>query len=319
MRLDSASRSFFALLAVALGPYLALGMVACGSLSLAVYELAAGDRPAVAAGPTGWAAIGFLAVAGVGVLAALRSLWLQTVATRRLRAHVQVHRCDAPLALTRLANRNRISRIELVASDQPYAFTYGLLAPRVVVSTGLVAATTNEELDAVLAHERYHVAALDPLKTLIARVIPAAFFFLPALGHLGRRYFAGRELAADRRASRRSGAASLAGALYKTSGSASPPLVASAAAMGGHDLLDVRITQLEGGHEPPLPRIPSRTLALTVGGLAISAIGIVATIAAAGRGAAQPGIAGELLGVAVCGAAWLVGAALVHGHVVAGR
>ena len=319
MRVDSASRSFFALLAVALGPYLVLGMFACGSLSVAAYELVAGDDTAVAAGAMGWVAVGFLAIAGIGVLAALRSLWQQSAATRRLAAHVLTHRREVPARVADAAARNRISRIELVASDQPYAFTYGLLAPRVVISTGLLTATTAKELDAVLAHERYHVATLDPLKTLIARVIPAAFFFLPALRHLGRRYFAGRELAADRRAARRSGTASLAGALYKTAGSASPRLVASAAAMGGNDLLDVRITQPEAGHEPSLPTVPHRIMAITGAGLALSAIGIVATIAAADTGAAQPGVAGEVLGAAVCAAAWLVGAAFVYGHLAARR
>lgn len=315
MRLDSASRSFFALLAVALGPYLVLGMFACGSLTLAAYGLLTGNRTAMTSGPSGWVALGFLTVAAVGVLAALRSLYQQVAATKRLGAHVRAHRTEVPAEVSGAAARNRIPRIEIVASAEPYAFTYGLLAPRVVISTGLLSVTTADELDAVLAHERYHVASFDPLKTLIARVIPAAFFFLPALGDLGERYFAGRELAADRRAARRSTRAAVAGALYKTATTPSPPLVASAAAMSGNELLDVRITQLEAGREPPLPRVPLRTATLTLAGLAATTIGIVATIAvAASPGTAPMGIAGEMLGAVVCGVVWLVGATLAYGH-----
>lgn len=321
MRLDSASRSFFALLGVALGPYLALGMFACGSLSFAAYGVLTGNGgTAVRSGPVGWIAFGFLTVAAVGVLAAVRSLHQQVAATRRLGAHVRAHRTDVPADVSAVAAWNRIPRIDIVASHEPYAFTYGLLAPRVVISSGLLSTTTAEELDAVLAHERYHVASLDPLKTLIARVIPAAFFFLPALGHLGERYFAGRELAADRRATRRSTRAAVAGALYKTAATPSPPLVASAAAMSGNELLDVRIAQLEAGREPTLPPVPRRAATLTFAGLAASTIGIVTTIALAGSPGTVPlGMADELVGAVVCGLAWLVGATLLYGHLAARR
>lgn len=319
MRLDTAGRSFFALLAVALGPFLVWGMFACGSLSLAAHGLLTQDPSAAASGPAGWVALAFLAVAAVGALAALRSLHRQAIATRRLCAHVRGHRIDVSSDVSAAAARNRISRIEVVASDNPYAFTYGLLAPRVVVTTGLLAAATGEELDAVLAHERYHVANFDPLKTLIARVIPAAFFFLPALGHLGDRYFAGRELAADRRAARRSSLAAVAGALHKTA-AASSPLVASAAAMSGNELLDARIAQLEAGREPVLPRVPRRAATLTCAGLAATTIGILTTITVAGSpGAARLGMVGELAGAVACGVVGLLAATLLYGHLTARR
>jgi len=37
------------------------------------------------------------------------------------------------------------------------------------------------ELDAVLEHEHYHVRNRDPLKLVLARALPAAFFYLPVL------------------------------------------------------------------------------------------------------------------------------------------
>lgn len=54
------------------------------------------------------------------------------------------------------------------------SFAYGAFTPRVAVSRGLYEAASQQELDAVLAHERYHIRNLDPLKVLLARALPAA-------------------------------------------------------------------------------------------------------------------------------------------------
>ena len=319
MKLDTANRSFFALLAVALGPYLLLGVFACGSLSAALYEVVTGGDAGVSSGPGGWLAMGFVGLAAASVLVALWSLGRQLVANRRLAARVRAHRSSVPAVLAETAARNRISRVELLPTDASFAFTYGIFAPRVVISSALFEAASADELEAVLAHERYHVATLDPLKTMIARLVPAAFFYLPALGHLGGRYFAGRELAADRRAARRSSAGAIAGALYKTAGTPSPALVGSAVAMNGNDLLEVRITQLEVGREPVLPGVPRGIAVLTLVGLCLSVAGIIATIGAGGGESAELGAAGELLGAAVCGAVWVFGALLLYGLVAARR
>jgi hypothetical protein len=55
----------------------------------------------------------------------------------------------------------------------------------------------------------------DPLKTVLARAIPARHFYLPAPTRLRERFTAGRELAADRAALASHGTAPLAGALFK--------------------------------------------------------------------------------------------------------
>jgi Peptidase family M48 len=45
-----------------------------------------------------------------------------------------------------------------------------VLRPRVVVSQGLLERLSDAELRAVLEHEGYHVANLDPLKLVVLRV-----------------------------------------------------------------------------------------------------------------------------------------------------
>ncbi|MFH9225465.1 M56 family metallopeptidase [Streptomyces lydicus] len=79
-------------------------------------------------------------------------------------------------------------RVTGVEDGQPLAVTYGLLRPRVLVSTGLLAEAA--ELDAVLVHEREHVRRRDPLKALLVRVLTGRLFFLPLLGELGERFAA---------------------------------------------------------------------------------------------------------------------------------
>jgi beta-lactamase regulating signal transducer with metallopeptidase domain len=173
----------------------------------------------------------------------------------------------------------------------------------------LLDAVSDAELRAVLVHERYHVRNLDPLKVVVARAVPAAFFFLPALRHLRGCYLAGRELAADRRAMQSCGRRPLAGALYKVARASAPlPSLAAAAAIGGSELLEVRLAQLEDGHEPPLPTISPPVLASTVVAVVLMTLGLAATATVAGLPVAGGGMGSSgpmaLLGALACGGIW---------------
>jgi beta-lactamase regulating signal transducer with metallopeptidase domain len=152
----------------------------------------------------------------------------------------------------------------------------------VAVSRGLLTQTSHDELDAVLEHERYHVHNLDPLKVVLARGLPAMFFYLPLLQDLHLRYLAGRELAADRRAVEACGRRPLAGALFKVVRGPAWPELSTAAAIGGPELLDLRVAQLERGAEPKLAPVTARGIALTALGIAALTASFAATIALSG-------------------------------------
>lgn len=51
------------------------------------------------------------------------------------------------------------------------AFTYGLLRPKVYISSKIIKNFKNEEFQAVILHEKAHVASYDPLKYLLSRVV----------------------------------------------------------------------------------------------------------------------------------------------------
>jgi hypothetical protein len=106
------------------------------------------------------------------------------------------------------------AEVLLVEDDAPEAFCAGLLRPRIYLSTGALLALDDEELRAVILHERDHQLRRDPLRILVARVLSEALFFLPLLRRLRDRYASLAELAADEAAVRRLGdRAALASAL----------------------------------------------------------------------------------------------------------
>jgi beta-lactamase regulating signal transducer with metallopeptidase domain len=137
----------------------------------------------------------------------------------------------------------------VVAVDEAFAVTYGLIRPRVLLSTGLVAALDRSELTAVLVHERYHLRRRDPLRLLASRLLAGYGWFLPLLRWWAHRLALRRELAADRAATARTGVAAVAGALLKL---ADAPVPVAVAAVNPTGNLPDRIAQLEG--QPPQRR-----------------------------------------------------------------
>jgi Zn-dependent protease with chaperone function len=115
-------------------------------------------------------------------------------------------------ALRELAPAERGDRVSIVETDTRFAYCIGLLRPRIVVSSGLIARLTRPELEAVLAHERGHAARFDNLRQWLASVS------LWPLPHALRRALL-RDLAAandescDGRAAELAGRVAVAGAL----------------------------------------------------------------------------------------------------------
>ncbi len=310
MKLDRANRSFFLLLGIALAPYLLLGVFGCGLLTVAVYRLLVNGPSAYLDDPLAWPALVFLAITALGTLLGVRSLYRQGRATRELANLVSVRRLQPDDRVVRLAQQTGI-RVGVIDAGEPYSFTYGIAAPKVVVSRELLDRVDDTELRAILTHERYHVRNFDPLKVFLARAVPGAFFFLPALGHLLRRYLTDRELAADRSALSSCGEAALAGALLKVVGGPSTENITAAAAIGGSELLDVRISQLEHGHEPAPPAIPRPTLAVTAFGIVLMGLGIASIVALGNSGLVSSGdmaVPGpfQAVGGVTCAAGWIV-------------
>jgi hypothetical protein len=287
MRLDAANRSFLGLLAVGYLVYLFVGMAACVLLATLAVRISTDGLDATASGLQLAAAMLFLAPVGAGALLGLWSLWQQAQSSRRLAERVRALTIAAPPELAEAARRTRLDgRLRLVDADEAFSFAYGAVSPTVAVSRGLVEAVSPAELEAVLEHERYHIVNLDPLKVVLARALLRALFYLPALRALEDRYLAGRELAADARAIDRRGRRPLAGALLKVIRGPGWPELATAAAIGGPELLAARVAQLEGADVPAAGAIPRVAAVLSGLSLVLLAAALAAAMAATGGPAA---------------------------------
>lgn len=251
-RVDTANRSFLMFAGLVVAPYVLFFLVACGLVTIFTLRFADHGLGALTAGRGDLRpAAAVLLVLAAATALAVRSLRAQVRATRRLAERVRALAAPMPDTLAEAASRAGLAgRVDLLDTDEPFSFAYGLGRPRVAVSRGLLASTEPAELLAVLEHERYHVRHLDPFKVVVARSASAAYFFLPALRGLRRRYAAASELAADRRAMHACGRGALGGALYRSVRGPDWDELSTAAAIGGPDLLDVRVSQIESGEEP---------------------------------------------------------------------
>ena len=138
-------------------------------------------------------------------------------------------------------------RVEVVDLARPLAFTYGWLQPRVCLSTALIERLVDDELEAVLYHEAWHVLRRDPLRLIVVKLFNDAFFFVPDLARLAHLHSLTVEIAADRHVVVQMGhSRALAKALLKTLGGTAP-----APAFGGH--LSARVEAMSHG-TPALPR-----------------------------------------------------------------
>lgn len=312
MKLDSGNRGFVAAVALAFAAYVAVGAAACVLVAILAYRVSSGGVGVLAdEGAVVWPALAFLAVIAAGAVLGFRSVIGQLRSSLALARRVRALARPLPPALREVADRSGLrGRVRLVAAPEAFSFAYGALTPRVAVSQGLVDATTARELEAVLLHERYHVRNLDPLKVVVARASAAAFFYLPALRDLRARYVAGRELAADRGASERLGRAPLAGALLKVVRGPDWRELHAAAAIGGPELLDARVAQLEAGSEPPLASVSRRGVLLSVSAAALlAAVAVVPIIALGGVAAVTRAAMPEMGEVSVLGVLSMAGCA----------
>lgn len=153
----------------------------------------------------------------IGFGLVLRPLWRTYHFVAYLNAACQASaRAFAPERLISLcAELDFTHQVVVLATPIPLAFCFGLLKPRICLSTGLIDALSDQELKAVLVHEDFHRRHYDPLRTLLADSMAAVLFFLPAAVEGRDMFLISTELAADRHVIRLNGRFSLAGALHK--------------------------------------------------------------------------------------------------------
>jgi len=123
------------------------------------------------------------------------------IRTHRFNQRVRRNPLPLPPRLARIgADLGVADRLTYLGSTASAACCYGFVRPCIAVTTGLLEQLDDEELVAVLAHERQHLSHRDPVRYLLLHTVSAAAFIFPATSALRQRQEARIELAADRAA-----------------------------------------------------------------------------------------------------------------------
>lgn len=132
------------------------------------------------------------------IVIGLTSLFVQLFTTRRFIKKYLGSKVVVPDRLSKIAIRFGIlEKVEVVESKRNIAFCYGVLHPKIVLSSQLINFLSNKELQAVLLHESYHLKNRDPSKIILSNTLSTVFFFIPILKDLQRHYLFTKEIAAD--------------------------------------------------------------------------------------------------------------------------
>ncbi len=77
------------------------------------------------------------------------------------------------------------------------AITMGFMRPKIILSTGLLRMLDEDEVEAVMLHERFHQSNHDPLKILLMYMCTNILWYIPILKWSYVQYKVSRELMAD--------------------------------------------------------------------------------------------------------------------------
>ncbi len=100
-----------------------------------------------------------------------------------------------------LAKTNLQSKVVVISSFKPLAFCFGIVTPKVYISTKMIKILSEQELETVLRHEKYHLENRDTLILLLANIFESLLPFFPLIADIIRQYRIERELLADGAAS----------------------------------------------------------------------------------------------------------------------
>jgi beta-lactamase regulating signal transducer with metallopeptidase domain len=88
------------------------------------------------------------------------------------------------------------NKVEEISSNEPTIFCYGIIQPKICISSKVVESLNILELQAVLMHETQHMISREPARLLAIKFINT-FRFIPGIKNLTKKYLSFSELAAD--------------------------------------------------------------------------------------------------------------------------
>lgn len=145
-----------------------------------------------------------------------------------------------------VTKHNLSKKAYLVESKKKFAFCFGIIHPRIFLSSALITTMSSKELEAILLHEQHHLNNHDSLTIFFAYLIDTFTPIFPLIKDIIRTYDIEREIAADRMAIKALGdAGPLLSALSKLLIS-SPVAFVGVSQLGNRDTLESRINEITG-------------------------------------------------------------------------
>ncbi|MFJ8065980.1 M56 family metallopeptidase [Psychrobacillus sp. NPDC096426] len=121
----------------------------------------------------------------------------QLIHTARMKKRLEQYRENMLTNRLNQTDGNEKEEILVISHPAPIAITMGFVQPKIVISTGLINLLTNDELEAVIAHEKYHKANHDPLKLFILSLCASTIGYIPILKWFNGQYRIIQEVLAD--------------------------------------------------------------------------------------------------------------------------
>ena len=109
---------------------------------------------------------------------------LQTVPSKRVIKLVKKHKI-------------KLGNLIIVKDEKRYAFVFGVIKAKLILSSGLVNKLNDKELEAVILHEIYHLRQGHPFKFMVGKILSAGLFFMPIVKWLNFKFHLVAEKEAD--------------------------------------------------------------------------------------------------------------------------
>lgn len=136
----------------------------------------------------------FFILALVGIRLSTTVVQLIIMARKLSRQKIRYHSA----ILNKLIQDNNLrDKVVIIKNSQHIALCYGLLRPKIYLSTGLLNAISSNELGVILKHEKHHLEHNDNLSILFAHIVQNTFPLVPLLSDLVNNFRIEQEIAAD--------------------------------------------------------------------------------------------------------------------------
>jgi beta-lactamase regulating signal transducer with metallopeptidase domain len=176
-----------------------------------------------------------------------------------LRAKAKLASIRQETLITSISESYGLRRKDLlvISCKEPVALTMGFFRPVIVLSTGLLQLLDDNELEAVIRHEEFHLKKYDSLRTLITYLLSKSMWYLPILKWCHQCLKISREVLADRYAISKTGSTvGLGSALLKLVKNNSSSRMTFAHASFADTPINVRIKHLIDPQEKPAVKLP---------------------------------------------------------------